>query len=63
MSSKQWGSLGIGSFYSLNAGLLFKWLWRFLIQSTDLWVIVIKEIHGYHGGVFDLPLYISCFSP
>lgn len=63
MSSKQRGGLGIGSIYSLNAGLLFKWLWRFLIQSTDLWVTVIKEIHGYHGGIFDLPLYSSCFSP
>ncbi|PWA93881.1 hypothetical protein CTI12_AA065350 [Artemisia annua] len=31
--------------------------------STDLWVTVIKEIHGHHGGIFDLPLYSSCFSP
>ncbi|PWA50232.1 hypothetical protein CTI12_AA473650 [Artemisia annua] len=63
MASKQMGGLGIGSIHALNAGLLFKWLWMFLSQSSVLWVTVIKEIHGYHGGISDPPSYSSCFSP
>ncbi|GKB52504.1 putative RNA-directed DNA polymerase, eukaryota, reverse transcriptase zinc-binding domain protein [Tanacetum coccineum] len=63
MASKQKGGLGIGSINALNVGLLFKWLWRFLSQSSDLWISVIKEIHGFHGDIFDSSSYSSCLSP
>ncbi|GJZ30823.1 RNA-directed DNA polymerase, eukaryota, reverse transcriptase zinc-binding domain protein [Tanacetum coccineum] len=63
MASKQKGGLGISSINALNVGLLFKWLWRFLSQSSDLWISVIKEIHGFHGGIFDSSSYSCCLSP
>ncbi|GJX51872.1 RNA-directed DNA polymerase, eukaryota, reverse transcriptase zinc-binding domain protein [Tanacetum coccineum] len=63
MASKQKGGLGIGSIHALNVGLLFKWIWRFLSQSSDLWISVIKEIHGLHGGISDPSSYSSCLSP
>ncbi|GJX69578.1 RNA-directed DNA polymerase, eukaryota, reverse transcriptase zinc-binding domain protein [Tanacetum coccineum] len=63
MASKKRGGLGIGNFHVLNAGLLFKWLWRFLNQPLDLWGTVIKEIHGQNGGIFAIPSYSSSFSP
>ncbi|PWA91621.1 RNA-directed DNA polymerase, eukaryota [Artemisia annua] len=51
LASKISGGLGIGSILALNAGLLFKWIWRFNQKSTDLWVTVIKAIHGPNGGI------------
>ncbi|GJU47741.1 RNA-directed DNA polymerase, eukaryota, reverse transcriptase zinc-binding domain protein [Tanacetum coccineum] len=37
LASKESGGLGIGSIYALNVGLLFKWIWRFLHNHSDLW--------------------------
>nr|GEV52053.1 hypothetical protein [Tanacetum cinerariifolium] len=50
-ASKATGGLGIGSIYALNAALLFKWIWRFRCGSNDLWVKVIKDIHGSDGAI------------
>ncbi|GJV25991.1 hypothetical protein Tco_1378686 [Tanacetum coccineum] len=49
LASKEKGGLGVSSLYALNRGLMFKWVWRFLTQSTSLWVRVIKAIHGDDG--------------
>ncbi|GJZ54433.1 RNA-directed DNA polymerase, eukaryota, reverse transcriptase zinc-binding domain protein [Tanacetum coccineum] len=35
----------------INIGLLFKWIWRFLCNHSDLWICVIKSIHGVEGGI------------
>ncbi|GJT47588.1 putative RNA-directed DNA polymerase, eukaryota, reverse transcriptase zinc-binding domain protein [Tanacetum coccineum] len=51
LASKEDGGLGIGSIYGLNIGLLFKWIWRFLCNHSDLWVRAIKSIHGSEGGI------------
>nr|GEZ94690.1 RNA-directed DNA polymerase, eukaryota, reverse transcriptase zinc-binding domain protein [Tanacetum cinerariifolium] len=51
LASKEDGGLGIGSIYGLNISLLFKWIWRFLCNHLDLWVRVIKSIHGFNGGI------------
>ncbi|GJZ39021.1 RNA-directed DNA polymerase, eukaryota, reverse transcriptase zinc-binding domain protein [Tanacetum coccineum] len=51
LASKKLGGLGIGSIFALNAGLLFKWIWRFMQNSNDLWASVIKAIHGHNGGI------------
>ncbi|GJV63547.1 RNA-directed DNA polymerase, eukaryota [Tanacetum coccineum] len=51
LASKKEGGLGIGSIYGLNIGLLFKWVWRFLCNHSDLWIRVIKCIHGATGGI------------
>nr|GEX45148.1 RNA-directed DNA polymerase, eukaryota [Tanacetum cinerariifolium] len=51
LASKKLGGLGIGSIFGLNAGLLFKWIWRFMQNSNDLWASVIKAIHGYNVGI------------
>ncbi|GJR88342.1 RNA-directed DNA polymerase, eukaryota, reverse transcriptase zinc-binding domain protein [Tanacetum coccineum] len=45
------GGLGIGSIFALNVGLLFKWIWRFMQNSSDLWARVIKAIYGHNGGI------------
>ncbi|XP_071713182.1 uncharacterized protein [Rutidosis leptorrhynchoides] len=44
------GGLDIGSLRSF-IGLLFKWIWRFVNSQNDLWVRVIKAIHGNDGGL------------
>ncbi|GJU06616.1 RNA-directed DNA polymerase, eukaryota, reverse transcriptase zinc-binding domain protein [Tanacetum coccineum] len=49
--SKKLGGLGVGSIFALNIGLLFKWLWRFLCQPTDLWAKVVKNIYGPNEGI------------
>ncbi|GJW21773.1 RNA-directed DNA polymerase, eukaryota, reverse transcriptase zinc-binding domain protein [Tanacetum coccineum] len=54
MASKKSDGLGIGSIMTFNAGLLFKWIWRMLKQPSDLWAIVIKELHGHNEGTVEL---------
>ena len=34
-----------------NFALLFKWIWRFRCSPNDLWVKVVKGIHGQDGGI------------
>ncbi|GJZ84431.1 putative RNA-directed DNA polymerase, eukaryota, reverse transcriptase zinc-binding domain protein [Tanacetum coccineum] len=63
LASKNMGGLGIRSIFALNVGLLFKWIWRFLCNSTDLWIKVIKEMYGFHGGIFDENMQRSSLSP
>ncbi|GKD66167.1 hypothetical protein Tco_1308275, partial [Tanacetum coccineum] len=63
LASKESGGLGIGSIYALNVGLLFKWIWRFLHNHSDLWVRVIKGIYGRTGGIFDEHIHRSSQSP
>ncbi|GKB06579.1 RNA-directed DNA polymerase, eukaryota, reverse transcriptase zinc-binding domain protein [Tanacetum coccineum] len=63
LASKNMGGLGIGSIFALNVGLLFKWIWRFLCNSIDLWIKVIKEMYGFHGGIFDENMQRSSLSP
>nr|GEV91045.1 RNA-directed DNA polymerase, eukaryota [Tanacetum cinerariifolium] len=46
LALKEKGGLGVSSLYALNRGLMFKWMWRFYMQNTSLWVLVIKAIHG-----------------
>ncbi|GKB35100.1 RNA-directed DNA polymerase, eukaryota, reverse transcriptase zinc-binding domain protein [Tanacetum coccineum] len=48
---KDLGGLGIGSISALNAGLLFKWVWRFMQNSDELWSSVVKAIYGCSGGI------------
>nr|GEY95876.1 RNA-directed DNA polymerase, eukaryota [Tanacetum cinerariifolium] len=46
LASKSNGGLGVSSFYALNRGLLFKWIWRFLSRDQSLWSQVIHALHG-----------------
>ncbi|GJX19256.1 RNA-directed DNA polymerase, eukaryota [Tanacetum coccineum] len=46
LAAKQFGGLGVSSFFALNRGLLAKWVWRFLSQDNSLWYQVISTIHG-----------------
>ncbi|GKB66016.1 RNA-directed DNA polymerase, eukaryota, reverse transcriptase zinc-binding domain protein [Tanacetum coccineum] len=48
LTSRNSGGLGIGSIHAL---LLFKWIWCFMQNSTDLWARVIKVILGNNGGI------------
>ncbi|GJR90624.1 cytokinin dehydrogenase 3-like protein [Tanacetum coccineum] len=38
-------------FFTLNRALLFKWVWRFIIQESSLWYRFIKAIHGVRGAL------------
>ncbi|GJX31272.1 RNA-directed DNA polymerase, eukaryota, reverse transcriptase zinc-binding domain protein [Tanacetum coccineum] len=49
--------LGIASLYALNRGLMIKWVWRFLSQSSALWVRVVKAIHGEEGKLNSNNIY------
>ncbi|GJY48474.1 RNA-directed DNA polymerase, eukaryota [Tanacetum coccineum] len=52
LAHKERGGLGVSSFYALNKGLLFKWIWRFYSKKSSLWSRVIKAIHGVDGKVY-----------
>ncbi|GJZ58750.1 putative RNA-directed DNA polymerase, eukaryota, reverse transcriptase zinc-binding domain protein [Tanacetum coccineum] len=45
------GGLGVGSLKAFNHALLLKWRWRLLNHSPDLWVNVLKSIHGEEAGL------------
>ncbi|GKC04518.1 hypothetical protein Tco_0996128 [Tanacetum coccineum] len=51
LASKEKDGLGVSSLYALNRGLLLKWVWRFITQSSSLWARVIKEIHKDDGKI------------
>nr|GFA15687.1 RNA-directed DNA polymerase, eukaryota, reverse transcriptase zinc-binding domain protein [Tanacetum cinerariifolium] len=51
LADKAKGGLGVFSLYAINRGLMIKWLWRFYVQNTSLWVRVVKAIHGEDGKV------------
>ncbi|GKA64157.1 RNA-directed DNA polymerase, eukaryota, reverse transcriptase zinc-binding domain protein [Tanacetum coccineum] len=55
MASRLEGGLGVGSLFSLNRAMLFKWLWRFFHNPNALWVSVIRALHGHSGRLRDLP--------
>ncbi|PWA69020.1 RNA-directed DNA polymerase, eukaryota, Reverse transcriptase zinc-binding domain protein [Artemisia annua] len=57
------GGLSIGSIYGLNDWLLFKWIWSFFHNSSDLWIKVIKNLYGQHGDIFDVSTQRSSLSP
>ena len=50
-SDKEFGGLGVGTFFALNRALLFKWSWRFRSNPEALWVSVVKAIHGRHAAM------------
>nr|GFB56644.1 hypothetical protein [Tanacetum cinerariifolium] len=45
LASRKEGGLGIESIFGLNIGLIFKWIWLFMSNQSDLWIGVIKSIH------------------
>ncbi|GJU52410.1 hypothetical protein Tco_1226124 [Tanacetum coccineum] len=49
LASKENGGLGVSRLYALNRGLLLKWVWKFITQSTSLWARVIKALHREDG--------------
>ncbi|GJS24726.1 RNA-directed DNA polymerase, eukaryota [Tanacetum coccineum] len=52
LASKSNGGLGVSSFYALNRGLLFKWIWRFLSRDQSLWAQVVHALHGSNTSTF-----------
>ncbi|GJX06075.1 RNA-directed DNA polymerase, eukaryota, reverse transcriptase zinc-binding domain protein, partial [Tanacetum coccineum] len=44
------GGLNIGSLKAFNLAFLQKWRWRMFSFPNDLWVKVVKAIHGHEGG-------------
>ncbi|GJS06427.1 RNA-directed DNA polymerase, eukaryota, reverse transcriptase zinc-binding domain protein [Tanacetum coccineum] len=56
MASRLEGGLGVGSLFSLNRAMLFKWFWRFFHNPNALWVSVIRALHGHCGRLRDLSM-------
>nr|GEX00751.1 RNA-directed DNA polymerase, eukaryota, reverse transcriptase zinc-binding domain protein [Tanacetum cinerariifolium] len=63
LASKKMEGLGIGSIFTLNAGLILKLIWRFLKNTSDLWIKVIKDIYGENGGISKESMHRSNLSP
>ncbi|GJZ31550.1 hypothetical protein Tco_0576597 [Tanacetum coccineum] len=63
MASRLEGGLGVGSLFSLNRAMLFKWLWRFFHNPNALWVSVIRVLHGHSGRLRDLPTLGAHYGP
>ncbi|XP_071727698.1 uncharacterized protein [Rutidosis leptorrhynchoides] len=40
------GGLNVGILKAFNISLFLKWRWRYLLNPDDLWVAIIKSIHG-----------------
>ncbi|PWA73265.1 RNA-directed DNA polymerase, eukaryota [Artemisia annua] len=64
LANKDKGGLGVSSFFALNRGLMFKWVWRFLNNESSLWKKVIKAIHGDGGNIHNATRFgiNSCWS-
>nr|GEW09192.1 hypothetical protein [Tanacetum cinerariifolium] len=45
------GGLQIGSLKAFNLALLQKWRWRLLSSPNNMWVNIIKALHGQEGGL------------
>ena len=56
ITSPREGGLGVGSLFSFNRAMLFKWWWRFFHSPNLLWVKVIKAIYGSDGGTLTADL-------
>ncbi|XP_052625816.1 uncharacterized protein LOC128132862 [Lactuca sativa] len=54
LTSRDDGGLGIGSLFSFNRALIFRWWWRFYHCPDLLWVRVIKSIYGLDGACRNL---------
>lgn len=54
VSSRGEGGLGVGSLFSFNRSLLFRWWWRFYHCPNLLWIHLVKAIYGTDGGVRSL---------
>ncbi|XP_071732482.1 uncharacterized protein [Rutidosis leptorrhynchoides] len=68
ISSFNKGGLNVGSVKAFNLALLQKWRWRYLGCPDDLWVNVIKSIHGNlfestFGNSPWVPIVESCKKP
>lgn len=50
LNFKEKGGLGNCSLYVFNLTLLYKWGWRFLIESNSLWVNVLNFCMGKLEG-------------
>nr|GEW70956.1 RNA-directed DNA polymerase, eukaryota, reverse transcriptase zinc-binding domain protein [Tanacetum cinerariifolium] len=51
LASKHKGGLGVSVLFALNRALMFKWVCRFVSQSSSLWAQVVKAIHGGDGKI------------
>ena len=47
------GGLGIGRLKEKNKALMFKWLWRFLLEQESIWMKVIISKFGVHFNRWD----------
>nr|GFA65081.1 RNA-directed DNA polymerase, eukaryota, reverse transcriptase zinc-binding domain protein [Tanacetum cinerariifolium] len=52
--------LGVDSILVKNLGLLGKWKWRYLSESSALWRVVIKYFYGNEGGFGSNPTPLGC---
>lgn len=54
LAQKKEGVIGVGSLFSLNRALLYKWHWRFFHNPDLIWVKIVKVLYGPDGGCSSL---------
>ncbi|GJZ29353.1 RNA-directed DNA polymerase, eukaryota [Tanacetum coccineum] len=63
LAAKEYGGLGVSSFYALNRGFLFKWVWRFLSKDNSLWLCDISPYRVTISTDSFIPLEKTYISP
>nr|GEV54431.1 hypothetical protein [Tanacetum cinerariifolium] len=51
LSSFKKGGLQIDSLKTFNFALLQKWHWRLLLSPNNMWLSIVKALHGQEGGL------------
>ncbi|XP_071719437.1 uncharacterized protein [Rutidosis leptorrhynchoides] len=59
LASFEKGGINVGSLKAFNLAMLYKWRWRYLMKPNDLWVSLVKSIHG---NIFESTLGNSLWS-
>ncbi|GKD46697.1 hypothetical protein Tco_1271342 [Tanacetum coccineum] len=49
------GGLSVGSLWTCNQAMLYKWWWRYHVKSDATWCKLIHSIHGVVGGFQNPP--------
>lgn len=50
LAIKDKGGLGVGSLFSFNRTMMFRWQWRFFHSPDLMWARVIRSLYGSDGG-------------
>lgn len=63
LASREEGGLGVGSLFSFNRAMMFRWWWIFYHSPNLLWARLVKYLYGPDGGCKSLPSRIVSTGP